>query len=424
MLDIKFIREHPEAVKEGIRKKGELEALPLVEEVLELDARRRQILRTLEAQRAEQKRLAKEVGRRKAKGEDARELLETAGRLASEIKALEAEERTVAERLREALLQLPNLPHPSVPEGPDETGNQVVKTWGEPPAFAFEPKPHWELARALGLVDFERGAKVTGSGFPFFVGDGARLVRGLIQLFLDFHAERGFTEVHSPLLVNRASAVGTAQLPDKEGQMYEVSDGFYLIPTAETSITNLHRDEVLPAEALPLKYAAYTPCFRREAGSYGKDVRGLNRLHQFDKVEMVVFEHPDRSYEALEWLTREAEELLELLGLPYRRLLMCTGDMGFAQAKKYDLEVWSPGQKRWLEVSSVSNFETYQARRMNVRFRAPGEKPRFVHTLNGSGLALPRVIAALLEHNQDAEGNVHLPEALAEYVGKRVLKAR
>ena len=424
MLDIKFIREHPEAVKEGIRKKGELEALPLVEEVLELDARRRQILRTLEAQRAEQKRLAKEVGRRKAKGEDARELLETAGRLASEIKALEAEERTVAERLREALLQLPNLPHPSVPEGPDETGNQVVKTWGEPPAFAFEPKPHWELARALGLVDFERGAKVTGSGFPFFVGDGARLVRGLIQLFLDFHAERGFTEVHSPLLVNRASAVGTAQLPDKEGQMYEVSDGFYLIPTAETSITNLHRDEVLPAEALPLKYAAYTPCFRREAGSYGKDVRGLNRLHQFDKVEMVVFEHPDRSYEALEWHTREAEELLELLGLPYRRLLMCTGDMGFAQAKKYDLEVWSPGQKRWLEVSSVSNFETYQARRMNVRFRAPGEKPRFVHTLNGSGLALPRVIAALLEHNQDAEGNVHLPEALAEYVGKRVLKAR
>ena len=300
----------------------------------------------------------------------------------------------------------------------------MVKTWGEPPAFAFEPKPHWELARALGLVDFERGAKVTGSGFPFFVGDGARLVRGLIQLFLDFHAERGFTEVHSPLLVNRASAVGTAQLPDKEGQMYEVSDGFYLIPTAETSITNLHRDEVLPAEALPLKYAAYTPCFRREAGSYGKDVRGLNRLHQFDKVEMVVFEHPDRSYEALEWLTREAEELLELLGLPYRRLLMCTGDMGFAQAKKYDLEVWSPGQKRWLEVSSVSNFETYQARRMNVRFRAPGEKPRFVHTLNGSGLALPRVIAALLEHNQDAEGNVHLPEALAEYVGKRVLKAR
>ncbi|AEB11990.1 serine--tRNA ligase [Marinithermus hydrothermalis] len=424
MLDIKFIREHPEQVKEGIRKKGELEALPLVEAVLELDARRRQILRTLEAQRAEQKRLAKEVGRRKAQGEDAREILEAAGRLASEIKALEAEERTVAERLREALLQIPNLPHPSVPEGADETGNQVVKTWGEPPGFDFEPKPHWELARTLGLVDFERGAKVTGSGFPFFVGDGARLVRGLVQLFLDFHAERGFTEVHSPLLVNRASAIGTAQLPDKEGQMYEVSDGFYLIPTAETSVTNLHRDEILPAEALPLKYAAYTPCFRREAGSYGKDVRGLNRLHQFDKVEMVVFEHPDRSYEALEWLTREAEELLELLGLPYRRLLMCTGDMGFAQAKKYDLEVWSAGQGRWLEVSSVSNFEAYQARRMNLRFREPGGKPQFVHTLNGSGLALPRVIAALLEHNQDAEGNVHLPEAVAEYVGKRVLKAR
>lgn len=417
MLDLRFIREHPDLVKEGIRKKRELDALPLVDELLELDRRRRELLSEIETLRAKQKRLAKAVGQAKAKGEDAEALLTNAAELSEYLKSLESEEKQLSARIEEILPQIPNLPHPSVPVGESEADNVVVKEWGERPRFDFEPRPHWELAERLGIVDFERGAKVSGSGFPFYLGRGARLVRALENFFLDYHAARGFVEVRPPLLVREQAAFGTGQIPDKEGMMYRVSEGYYLIPTSEVPVTNLHAGEILSAEQLPLKYTAYTPNFRVEAGSYGKDVRGLNRLHQFDKVEMVVFSHPDESYEWLERLTRQAEELLELLGLPYRRLLMCTADMGFTQAKKYDLEVWSAGQQKWLEVSSISNMEDYQARRMKTRFREPGGKPRLVHTLNGSGLAFPRVLAALMENYQTAEGDFTLPEPLARYLG-------
>ncbi|WP_456476928.1 serine--tRNA ligase [Oceanithermus sp.] len=416
MLDLKLIRENPDLVKEGIRKKRELDALPLVDEILELDRRRRELLAEVEALRAQQKKLAKAVGQAKAQGEDASDLLAKSAELADYLKKLEAEEKELATRIQDLLPQIPNLPHPSVPVGESEADNVVVKEWGEKPSFDFEPRPHWEIAAEMGTIDFERGAKVSGSGFPFFVGQGARLVRALENFFLDFHTARGFVEVRPPLLVREQAAFGTGQLPDKEGMMYEVSGGYYLIPTSEVPVTNLHAGEILEAERLPLKYTAYTPNFRVEAGSYGKDVRGLNRLHQFDKVEMVVFSHPDESYDWLERLTRQAEELLEALGLPYRRLLMCTADMGFTQAKKYDLEVWSAGQQKWLEVSSISNMEDYQARRMKTRFREPGGKPRFVHTLNGSGLAFPRVMAALIENNQTASGGFELPEALRPYM--------
>jgi seryl-tRNA synthetase len=292
-----------------------------------------------------------------------------------------------------------------------------VFEWGEKPSFDFEPKPHWELAEMHGLIDFERGAKVTGAGFPFYIGKGARLQRALIQFFLDLAGEVGYTEIQPPLVINEDSGIGTGQIPDKEGQMYEaMRDNLYLIPTAEVPVTNFHRDEIMDAVELPIKYAAYTPCFRREAGSYGKDVRGLNRLHQFDKVELVRFVHPDESYDHLEQLREDAERAVQQLGLPYKRLLMCTGDMGFTQSKKYDLEVWSAGQDRWLEVSSISNFEAFQARRANIRFRPEdGGKPQFVHTLNGSALALPRIVATILENNQRADGSISIPDVLRPY---------
>ena len=418
MLDPRKIRENPELVREAIRKKQETDALPLVDAFLELDERRRALQAELDRLRAEQKALSREIGAKKRAGEDAGDLLAAAEALKAKVAELEDELRAVNERLRETLAGIPNLPHPSVPEGAGPEDNVVVKTWGAPPRFDFEPRPHWEIAERLGIIDFERGAKIAGSGFPVFVGDGARLVRALENFFLDYHVARGFVEVRPPLLVRPEAAFGTGQLPDKEGLMYEVAGGYYLIPTSEVPVTNLHAGEILDAAELPKKYTSYTPNFRVEAGSYGKDVRGLNRLHQFDKVEMVVISHPAESYDWLERLTRQAEELLELLELPYRRLLMCTGDMGFTQAKKYDLEVYSAGQDRWLEVSSISNMEDYQARRMNLRFREKGQKPAFAHTLNGSGLAFPRVIAALLENHQQADGTVRLPETLVPYFGK------
>jgi seryl-tRNA synthetase len=317
------------------------------------------------------------------------------------------------------LLDLPNIPHASVPRGASADDNIEQSRWGEPGEFGFEPKPHWEILDELGLADFGRGAKVTGAGFPFYVGAGARLQRALISWFLDTAVSKGYTELQAPLLVNAESATATGNLPDKEDQMYEVTrDELYAIPTAEVPVTNYLRDEILQAGDLPVRYCGYTPCFRREAGSYGKDVRGLNRLHQFDKVELVQFVDPRLSYEALEEMTAQAESLLQDLGLPYRRLLMCSGDMGFTQAKKYDLEVWSPGQQRWLEVSSISNLEAFQARRAGIRFKDDsGRKPRFVHTLNGSALALPRTVAAILETNQSEHGTVTVPEVLRDYFG-------
>jgi seryl-tRNA synthetase len=310
-----------------------------------------------------------------------------------------------------------------VPIGKTPADNKEIFRWGEMLITDFPLKPHWELTEKLGIVDFDRGAKVSGAGFPFYVGKGATLERALINFFLDQATERGYKEIMPPIVVNEDSARGTGQIPDKEDLMYIVErDKLYMIPTAEVPVTNFHREEQLNEKDLPIRYAAYTPCFRREAGSYGKDVRGLNRLHQFDKVELVKFVHPSKSYDELESLRQDAEHLLQLLGLPYHTLLMCTGDMGFTQSKKYDLEVWAPGQQKWLEVSSCSNFESFQARRMNIKFRpGNGGKSEIVHTLNGSGLALPRVVAALTEHYQTPEGKVIIPKALHQYTKFEVI---
>jgi seryl-tRNA synthetase len=339
------------------------------------------------------------------------------------IQEIDPELRELETKLNGILLTVPNIPHPSVPIGRTPNDNQEIFRWGELPKSEFPFKPHWELAEKHGILDFSRGAKVSGAGFPFYIGKGATLERALINFFLDQASLRSYTELMPPIVVNEDSVRGTGQIPDKEDLMYIVErDQLYMIPTAEVPVTNFHRDEILDEAKLPMNYAAYTPCFRREAGSYGKDVRGLNRLHQFDKVELVKFVLPSTSYDELEALRQDAEHLLQLLGLPYHTLLMCTGDMGFTQAKKYDLEVWAPGQDKWLEVSSCSNFEAFQARRMNVKFRSGnGSKPEFVHTLNGSGLALPRIVAAILEHYQTPEGKIIIPKVLHPYTKFEVI---
>ena len=415
MLDIKFIRDHSDLVREGIRKKGDVDR---IEEVLKLDAQRRDNLQKGEALKNRRNVVSEEVGKLKRAGKDASAEIAEMDSVKSQIKALDDEARVVDEALNRLLLMIPNIPHPSVPVGTTPADNQEIAAWGEAPVIDFKPKSHWELCQKLDIVDFERGVKITGAGFPVYKGQGAKLQRALINFFLDEASTRGYWEIQPPLMVNAESATGTGQLPDKEDLMYVATkDELYLIPTAEVPVTNIHRNEVLTEQELPIQYCAYTPCFRREAGSYGKDVRGLNRLHQFDKVELVKYVHPGVSYNELESLRADAEALLRKLGLKYRVLLMCTGDMGFTQTKKYDLEVWSIGQERWLEVSSISNFEAFQARRMNIRFRPKGEKPEFVHTLNGSALALPRVVAALLENYQTPEGKVVVPKVLHKYTG-------
>lgn len=420
MLDIDDVRSNPQRVKEAIRAKG-AGSPELVDELLTVDEQRRKLITEKENAQARQNDLSSEIGslKREGKEEEAQKRIEKTSQLKEDIDELEDEVREAQERQSDLLLQIPNLPHPSVPVGETEDENEVDETVGNRPAFDFDPKPHWELTDHHDLVDFERGAKVTGSGFPFYTGRGARLQRALQNFFLDRARERGYQEMQSPLFVNPKSAEGTGQLPDKDDLMYRIPrDDFFPIPTAEVPLTNFHRNEILDVDDLPLKYCGYTPCWRREAGSYGSDVRGLNRLHQFDKVELVHIVHPDKSYRALESLLQDAESALEALNLPYRRLLMCTGDMGFTQAKKYDLEVWSAAQERWLEVSSVSNFEAFQARRMKIRYRPePEAKPELVHTLNGSGLAFPRIVAALLENNQRADGTIELPEVLHSYTG-------
>jgi len=420
MLDIDDIRSDPQRVKEAIRAKGD-GSPDMVDTLLDVDEERRAKITEKEEAQARQNDLSSEIGKLKREGkeEEAQKRIDETSRLKEKIDTLQDEARTAQKKQRELLLKLPNVPHPSVPVGATEEDNEVEETVGDQPDFDFDPEPHWELTDRHDLVDFERGAKVTGSGFPFYTGRGARLQRALLNFFLDRARERGYREMQAPLFVNPESAEGTGQLPDKDDLMYSIPrDDFFPIPTAEVPLTNFHRDEILDGDDLPLKYCGYTPCWRREAGSYGSDVRGLNRLHQFDKVELVHVVHPDESYRALETLLRDAESALEALNLPYRRLLMCTGDMGFTQAKKYDLEVWSAGQERWLEVSSVSNFEAFQARRMQIRYRPePEAKPRLVHTLNGSGLAFPRIVAALLENNQQEDGTIELPEVLHSYTG-------
>lgn len=421
MLDIQLLRDEPDRVRQAMRDKR-IDNTEVVDAILQQDAARRDTITRLQDAQTRSNTVSKEIGllMREGKRDEAQERIAETGQLKEQIKTLEDEVRDLDAQLHRLLLEVPNIPHESVPVGATPEDNEVVLEEGDKPTFDFEPVPHWELIEQHGLVDFERGAKVTGAGFPFYVGQGARLQRALVQFFLDLAVdEGGYRELQAPIFVNAASATGTGQLPDKEDQMYEVQrDGLYAIPTSEVPVTNFYRDEILDEAQLPVKFCAYTPNFRREAGSYGKEVRGLNRLHQFDKVELVQFTHPDQSYEALESMREDAERAIRRLGLPFRRLLMCTGDMGFTQAKKYDLEVWSAGQQRWLEVSSISNMEAFQARRTQIRYRPEGGgKPAFVHTLNGSGLALPRIVAALLENNQQADGSIVIPEALRKYTG-------
>ena len=419
MLDPKLIRETPDAVRAAIAKKHltvDLDA------VLAIDAAWRAQLQEVEALRSKQK-AANTAMAALPKGSP--EFVAKVGEMkavSADVKHREAQLKEMEERFRTAMLSLPNLPHASVPEGKTPEQNVVFSLHGSHESPRPHSLPHWEIPGFDKLFDFARGAKVTGAGFPFFVGDGAKLVRSLLAFFLDENAKAGYVEVAPPIFVNAASATATGQLPDKEGQMYETVDKLYAVPTAEVPLTNFFRDEIVDEAMLPIYRCAYTPCFRREAGSYGKDVRGLNRLHQFDKVELLKWVHPATSYDELDKLRDDAERLLRKLDLPYRVLLMCGGDLGFAQSKKYDLEVWSAGQKRWLEVSSCSNFEAFQARRAQIRFRAKETgKPELVHTINGSGLAVPRVLSALLENNLQSDGRVKIPAALVPYFGKEFL---
>jgi seryl-tRNA synthetase len=442
-VGLQRLRDEPDRIRDGAVRKGEDPAL--VDRALEFDAERRRLLSLVEQDRAQRNAWSQDVGQMIREGVDPMspevEVLRQASRQAGErIEAAEAELSRVEADLDDLLLRIPNPPDLDIPVGGEEA-NVTIRVWGDQlpreqplegevgadaPAggATWTRKPHWELGEALGIIDNARGAKITGSGFPVYVGAGSALQRGLINFFLDVHTrENGMTEVWPPAVVNTASATGTGQIPDKEDQMYVVTrDDLYLVPTAEVPVTNLHRDEILEPADLPIHYAAYTPCFRREAGAAGKDTRGILRVHQFDKVEMVLFERPEASAAALEWMTGRAEDLLQRLGLAYRVLLMSTREMGFTQMRKYDLEVWSPGVERWLEVSSCSNFGDFQARRMAVRYRPePGAKPELVHTLNGSGLALARTVAALLETYQQPDGTIAIPDVLERYVGRATI---
>lgn len=423
MLDARLVREDLARVREAMRRRGKLDLYaPLLDELEALDKARRAGIQRVEERKAERNRITQEVGKRKKAGEDAAELQASARALGEEIAALEAENAGTVQRFDEILMGVPNLTLDDVPEG-DESHNKILRTWGEARA-AESVKPHWEVGEALGLFDLPRGAKISGSGFIVYRGAGARLVRTLMNLMLDLHTgEFGYDETWVPVVVNRATMTGTGQLPKFEDDMYALrEDDLFLIPTAEVPVTNLYRDEILAAEELPKAMCAYSPCFRREAGSAGKDTRGLLRVHEFDKVELVRYCAPEDGEAQLELLLSHAEEVLRRLGLPYRVVLLAAGDTGFASAKTYDLEVFAPGVGKWLEVSSCSLFTDFQGRRANIRYRpAAGEKPRFVHTLNASGLAFPRVIAALLEHCQQPDGRVKLPEALAARFGTDTL---
>jgi seryl-tRNA synthetase len=422
MLDVRRLRHEPEAVREALAKRDP-KLRSLVDRVLAADERRREAVGTVNELKAERNVATKEIGRLKRSGEDAEALVARSKALGERIATLDDAVRGSEEEIRTTLLLIPNTPLDGVPAGGEEA-NAVCREWGDARDFPFEPLPHWELGERLGVLDLPRGAKISGSGFPVLVGSGARLQRGLIAFFLDVHVEEhGYTEVRVPYLVNPESMTGTGQLPKFADESYRTErDDLWLVPTAEVPVTNLHRDEILEMADLPVRYTAYSPCFRREAGAAGKDTRGLLRVHQFDKVELVRYELPERSRDALEELTREAETLLERLGLRYRRVLLAAGDLGAAGAMTYDLEVWAPGVGKWLEVSSCTTFGDYQARRANIRFRrAQADKPEHVHTLNGSGLALPRVMAALLETYQEEGGGVSLPEPLHAYVGSERL---
>ena len=417
MLDPKLIRESPDLVRAAIAKKHLTVDLAAV---LEADVAWRACLQEVEQLRSVQKAANTAMATLKKGSPEFLAKLSEMKAVSAQIKEKDGALKAAEEKHREAMLLLPNLPHPSVPEGRTPEENVVFSSHGDVAAVSASAVAHWDIPGFSKLFDFERGSKVTGAGFPFFIGDGARLVRALINFFLEEDLKAGYIEVSPPIFVNAESATATGQLPDKEGQMYETTpDRLFAVPTAEVPLTNFFREEILDEAQLPVKRCAYTPCFRREAGSYGKDVRGLNRVHQFDKVELLKWVHPSRSYDELDLLRLDVEGLLQKLEIPYRVLLMCGGDLGFSQSKKYDLEVWAAGQKRWLEVSSCSNFEAFQARRAPIRVRSKESgKTELVHTLNGSGLAVPRVLAAILENNLESDGRVRIPTALVGYFGK------
>jgi seryl-tRNA synthetase len=420
MLDLKILRANFEEVKAKLQHRGE--DLTDLGKFEELDRTRRELILEVEQLKSKRNEVSQQVAVLKREKKDADQLIAEMKEVGERIKGLDDQLRDVEETLEKLLLSIPNIPHESVPVGETEDDNIEIRKWGEVPSFDFEPKPHWDVADGLGIVDFERAGKVTGSRFVFYKGLGAKLERALFNFMLDLHTEEhGYEEVLPPYIVNRASMTGTGQLPKFEEDAFRIeSEDFFLIPTAEVPVTNLHRDEILSGEELPINYAAFSACFRSEAGSAGRDTRGLIRQHQFNKVELVKFVKPEDSYDELEKLTGHAEKVLQLLGLPYRVLSMCTGDLGFTAAKKYDIEVWIPSYETYREISSCSNFESFQARRANIRFRRdPKGKPEAVHTLNGSGLAIGRTVAAILENFQQADGSVVIPEVLRPYMGNR-----
>ena len=419
MLDIRFIRDNKAAVETALVNRNEDKNL---DDLIALDDKRREVITKSDELKAERNAESKKIGQLIKEGIGVDEVKANVRELGNKISDFDEELRKIEKNIREQLLYIPNLPSNDVPIGKNEEDNPVIRTWGEPKKFSFTPKPHWELGEKLELFDFERGAKISGSGFPLYTGRGAKLQRALIQFMLDLHTkEHGYNEVCPPFLCNESAMTGTGQLPKFEEDMYAMpQDGLYAIPTAEVPVTNIYAEEILDMP-LPLLHTAYTPCFRREAGAAGKDTRGLQRLHQFDKVELVKFTTPEKSDQEHEKLTLNAEEVLKRLELPYRVIELCTGDLGFSAAKCYDIELWAPAQEKWIEVSSCSNFKDYQARRANIRYRNEDGKSQFVHTINGSGVALPRLLIALLENNQTATGEVILPKALDSYMGEETI---
>ncbi len=417
MLDLRIIRKDPERIRMALKRRGY--SFPL-DELLKKDEEWRSALSEVQVLKEKRNEVSKKIAAMKAKGEDPAGLLQQMKEVSRRIKELDKTVSSLEAEIREMLISIPNIPHESVPVGEDENDNVEVRRWGELPKFDFEPKPHWEVGEKLDILDFERGVKLAESRFTVLKGLGARLERALINFMLDLHTnEHGYKEIFPPFLVNSKAMFGTGQLPKFEQELYKCrDDDLYLVPTAEVPLTNLFMDEILPPGSLPIYVTAYTACFRREAGSYGKDIRGIIRQHQFNKVELVKFSEPESSYEELEKMVRDAEEVLRRLGLPYRVVLLCTGDMGFTSAKTYDIEVWMAGQGKYREISSCSNCEDFQARRANIRYRpSPGEKPRYVHTLNGSGVAVGRTLAAILENYQQEDGSILIPEALVPYMG-------
>jgi len=422
MLDARFVRDNPEKVINALKNRGYDPGV--IDDFLKIEEKRRALLLDVERYRQERNALSEEISRMKKEGADVTKETEKARSISDAIKTKEETLRELEEKTKDFLLNVPNIPHESVPIGKDETESRELRRWGEPRQFDFEPMNHWDIGEMLNIIDFERASKIAGARFALMIGMGAKLERALMNFMLDLNTSKGYKEVFPPIIVNRESMIGTGQLPKFAQELFIINDPeFYLIPTAEVPVTNIHRGEILKEEDLPIYYTAYTPCFRREAGSYGKDVRGLIRQHQFNKVELVKFVRPEDSYDELESLTRDAEDILQRLGLPYRVIALCTGDLGFSASKTYDLEVWLPAQQKYREISSCSNFIDYQARRANIRFRREGKKgTEFVHTLNGSGLAIGRTLIAVLENYQQKDGSVVIPDVLKPYIGAEVIK--